>query len=196
MTNQETAGATQAPNVHNGTYTIESPERGHFTLKLYTVERGELAGKRIVALLVGADNVDDFRAVAFWDDDAREARVWKRYASGNRDAASSPLDGYHWGDKWNSTEQKLAIWTDLVNRAYRHTDTGLEELPTLPDGSAYDFRHKEGLFDEKGARMGTSYWKSHGYALLLEGRCLVCNRKLTDPTSIRLGIGPKCGGRS
>ena len=29
-----------------------------------------------------------------------------------------------------------------------------------------------------------------------EGRCGKCNRKLTDPTSIRLGIGPVCRGDS
>lgn len=34
-----------------------------------------------------------------------------------------------------------------------------------------------------------------GYRLLLEGRCVVCNRKLTEPTSILTGIGPICAGR-
>lgn len=33
-----------------------------------------------------------------------------------------------------------------------------------------------------------------GYAYHYEGRCLVCNRALTDPLSITLGIGPKCRG--
>lgn len=27
------------------------------------------------------------------------------------------------------------------------------------------------------------------------GRCCACGRELTDPESIRLGIGPQCGGR-
>jgi hypothetical protein len=27
-----------------------------------------------------------------------------------------------------------------------------------------------------------------------EGRCGKCNRKLTDPTSIRIGLGPVCRG--
>lgn len=34
-----------------------------------------------------------------------------------------------------------------------------------------------------------------GYTLLVEGRCIRCNRKLSDPTSIRTGIGPVCAGR-
>lgn len=30
---------------------------------------------------------------------------------------------------------------------------------------------------------------------LFETRCRVCNRPLTDPESIRRGVGPDCGGR-
>jgi hypothetical protein len=33
------------------------------------------------------------------------------------------------------------------------------------------------------------------YTILTEGRCCRCNRKLTEPTSIRTGIGPVCAGR-
>jgi len=33
------------------------------------------------------------------------------------------------------------------------------------------------------------------YELMLEGRCIKCNRKLTDPVSIETGIGPVCAGR-
>lgn len=188
-------GAAQAPNVHNGTYTIAHPSRGHFTLKLHTVDKGELAGKRVVSLLVGPDNVSNYRGVGFWNDERRTVHLWKRFASGQRDPQASPLDGRHWGDTWNATEQKLAIWTDLVNRAYTFTAGGLELLPTLGVGEPWE--HRDGtLFDERGERLGTSYWRGEGYTLLVEGRCVVCNRKLTDPDSIRLGVGPKCGGRS
>ncbi len=31
-----------------------------------------------------------------------------------------------------------------------------------------------------------------GYAIQHEGRCCCCGKKLTDPESIRLGIGPEC----
>ncbi len=34
------------------------------------------------------------------------------------------------------------------------------------------------------------------YEHLLEGTCVVCNRKLTNPESIKTGIGPVCAGRS
>lgn len=33
------------------------------------------------------------------------------------------------------------------------------------------------------------------YSLLMEGRCVKCNRVLTEPESIRTGIGPVCDGR-
>ena len=39
------------------------------------------------------------------------------------------------------------------------------------------------------------YWTSEGCELLLEGRCVVCNRKLTVPESIKSGIGPVCAGK-
>ncbi len=34
-----------------------------------------------------------------------------------------------------------------------------------------------------------------GYRLEHTGRCGRCNRLLTDPESIRTGLGPECGGR-
>lgn len=34
-----------------------------------------------------------------------------------------------------------------------------------------------------------------GYRLLIEGRCIRCNKVLTEPESIRTGIGPICAGR-
>lgn len=39
------------------------------------------------------------------------------------------------------------------------------------------------------------YWHAQGYKVQLEGRCVVCNRPLTDPTSIETGIGPICASR-
>ncbi len=161
MTENKNA-SIDALNVHNGTYTVSHPERGHFTLKLYTVtDNGDLRGKRILSLLVGPDNVTNYRGVAFWDDAHRTANIWKRF----RGREHIILDGRHWaggagGDGLSSQQKKIAIWADLVNRG------------------------------------GDGYWGQVGYEVLLEGRCVVCNRKLTDPDSIQLGIGPVCGGRS
>ena len=41
-----------------------------------------------------------------------------------------------------------------------------------------------------------SPWAARGYALLEEGRCVRCGRVLTEPESLRTGIGPVCAGRS
>ncbi len=37
--------------------------------------------------------------------------------------------------------------------------------------------------------------ESHGLLYHIEGRCRVCNLSLTNPLSVRLGIGPICRGR-
>lgn len=163
--------APPPPNVHNGTYTVSHPTQGHFTLKLYTSSKGGFAGKRILSLLTGPDNVTNYKGVAFWDDERQVVHVWRRF----RGERNIQIDGYHWiggeGTGLTTTQKKLAIWADL---AIRGDGTELKE-----DGTK---RH--------------GFWAGEGYRLLLEGRCLVCNRKLTEPESIRLGVGPKCGGRA
>lgn len=40
-----------------------------------------------------------------------------------------------------------------------------------------------------------SLWAEKGFTIMVEGHCLKCGRPLTDPISVRTGIGPKCGGR-
>lgn len=182
MTRQESAQAAQlpdtAPNVQNGTYTVDHPKQGHFTIKLHTAQQGSLAGKRILSLLTGPDNTSAYTGVAFWNDADKVAHVWRRHkGSGSR----MRVDGYNWQPEgWSQIEQKLAIWCDLATR---------------------------GWFDEDGVWIGAepgcddegpkrSFWATHGYTLLREGRCVKCNHKLTAPESIATGIGPKCGGRS
>lgn len=167
MTENTPATPVAPPNVFNGTYTVSHPDRGHFTLKVYTAQKGDLAGKRIVALLTGPDNTSNYTGVAFWNDEQRRAYVWRRF----KGAEDIILDGTQWargrGEGYgldapglSSVQKKLAIWADLVNRGER------------------------------------GFWYGEGYRVDLSGRCVVCNRELTDPESIRTGIGPKCGGRS
>jgi len=40
---------------------------------------------------------------------------------------------------------------------------------------------------------GLSPWAKN-YEFMLDGRCLVCNRHLTNPESVKTGIGPVCAG--
>jgi hypothetical protein len=41
---------------------------------------------------------------------------------------------------------------------------------------------------------GHSQW-AENYQIMLDGRCVRCNRRLTTPESIRSGVGPICEGR-
>ena len=38
-------------------------------------------------------------------------------------------------------------------------------------------------------------WTNKGYSCQIEKKCIVCNRKLTHPESLRTGIGPICANR-
>lgn len=151
-----------APMVKNGTYTVTNTERGeHYTLKLHTAQRGNLAGKRIISMLVGPNNEADFQGVAFWDDAKGRAYIWGKHRGTD---SVLPLDGNHWQEwpRWSRHEQKVTIFLDLAIR--------------IP--------------------LGHSHWRTRGYTLLCEGRCCVCNRKLTTPESIEYGIGPVCAQRA
>jgi hypothetical protein len=39
-----------------------------------------------------------------------------------------------------------------------------------------------------------SPWAVKGFTIMGEGRCIRCNRLLTEPNSIKSGIGPVCAG--
>ena len=111
-----------ALNLHNGTYTVEHPKHGHFTVKLYTAQRGELAGRRILAMLVGPDNVSNYRGVAFWLDEEKRANVWKRFRGPD---SRRPINGDHWQERgWSATEKRLAIWSDLAIRGTTEDEHG------------------------------------------------------------------------
>lgn len=161
---------TPGPLLHNGTYTVSHEQHGHFTVKLHTAQRGALAGKRIVSLLMGPDNQNDWKGVAFWREATEEgiefphAQVWKRHASVSRDPRIWPVNQFNWGEAWSVVEKKLATWLDVAIRG-REVDTD-----GLPCG----------------------YAAGIGYVCQLSGRCLRCNKELTHPESIRLGIGPTC----
>ena len=64
------------------------------------------------------------------------------------------------------------------------------------DGRVAVWSRHRGTALEKIARMieDPSRFHARGIEFQVEGRCIKCNRKLTDPESIRLGIGPVCRG--
>lgn len=96
---------------------------------------------------------------------------------------------------WNDKDQVANVW-----KKHKHPMSRLRI-----DGYHYPARHEMNMVREielklaiwasLAVREDKGYWYKEGYRLLLEGRCVVCNRKLTDPESIETGIGPVCAGR-
>ena len=128
---------------YNGTYTITAPSGEHRTFRVKT-QAGDAnfaPGQRIVELLVGQDNENDYKGFGFVSETG--IQVYRRFRDN--------------GKSFHELAAKM-LWS----------------LGTEGEASGY-------------------YAK--GCRLLLEKRCMRCNRKLTNPTSILTGIGPECAGR-
>jgi hypothetical protein len=123
--------------LYNGKYTITSPTGEHRTFEVRTVREGNLAGKRIVAMLTGPDNQTDYKGFGFVNDAG--IKVWRKVADS--------------GDFFQKVAKMLWV------------------MGTTGSNNEYARR---------------------GCTLQLSKRCVKCNRELTDPTSISLGIGPVC----
>lgn len=126
--------STQLPaqHIHNGYYTLTFPCGTHRTFRLFTQAKGKFAGKRMMGMLIGPDNTNDYETFAFLTETG--FAVWKRF-----------------------TNQKQAEYAS--------------KLWKMLNGEILD-----------------------DHELIESRRCLKCNRKLTDPESAKLGIGPSCRG--
>ena len=132
--------------IHNGRYTVQNTRTGEhrtFSVKTQKDNARFAPGKRIVALLTGPNNEDDYKGFGFVDGSGRSIAVWssKRGTTGKR----SHFEWY------------ANMLVDLI--------------------------------------CGGTEWAARGYVVLVERTCRVCNRTLTEPESIRSGIGPICAGR-
>ena len=67
------------PEIHNGYYTLTLPCGTHRTFRLYTQQKGKLAGKRLLGMLIGPDNTSDYEDFAFMGEAG--FAVWKRFAN-------------------------------------------------------------------------------------------------------------------
>lgn len=161
-----TAEPSAGPRVHNGAYTVSHEQHGHFTVKLYTAAPpSELAGLRILALLCGPSNETDWQGVAFWNESA-ESQVANVWSR----FKSETREHRHVPiDGWHWGDR----WTTVEKKLAIWSDLAVR--------GATEERH--------------GHWYENGYRLLCEGRCVVCNRLLTHPESIKLGIGPECRER-
>lgn len=129
--------AERVTPLYNGTYTITSPTGEHRTFRVRTAKGGNLAGKRIVAMLVGPDNQSDYRGFGF------------------------------------VTDTGVNVWRKSDSEFFRKVAKMLWVMGTTGTNNAY---------------------AAAGCEIQLSKACCRCNRELTDPTSIRLGIGPICRG--
>ena len=85
MTRDELTITPQQLNiaVHDCTITLTNPAKGtHRTFKIETVRGGGLDDKRIISLMVGTDNHNDFKGFGFVGEDGI-VRVWKRLQGSN-----------------------------------------------------------------------------------------------------------------
>jgi hypothetical protein len=96
---------------------------------------------------------------------------------------------------WNDGPHTVHVWSRFATPERRYHIDGFTW------GEHWNANEKKlGIWSDLAVRGATEerhgHWYGNGYRMQLEGRCVVCNRKLTHPESITLGIGPECGGRS
>ncbi len=131
----------RAAIIFNGYYTIKSNATGEhrtFSIRTQASDAEFAPGMRVLALLTGPNNEEDYKAFAFVED-----------------------DGFH---VWNSMRGE-GLWEKYAEMLWSLT-----------------------------LDAGFSPWAKN-YTLMMEGRCVRCNRLLTMPESVSSGIGPVCGGR-
>lgn len=127
----------EAIATHNGMITMLNPETGnHRTIRIRTQPQDSKfkPGERLIGLLTGPDNTNDFH----------------NFGEVNPDGS-------------------IKVW-------YKQRGTVMEQYARM-------IEHPE-VFQEKGIEY------------LFDTRCRRCNRQLSDPESVRNGIGPTCSGRN
>jgi hypothetical protein len=63
---------------HNGIITISNPATGnHRTFQIKTAKKGNLAGKRILSMLIGPDNTNDYLGIGFVDESG--IKIWNKH---------------------------------------------------------------------------------------------------------------------
>lgn len=128
---------------HNGRITIENRASGDyrtFRIKTQPKDSNFMPGVRLVGLLTGADNENDYENFGILQPTGH-ITLWRKHRNNGA----------------------FFYFCDMLLNPVKYES---HKTPKAPLGYAYHY----------------------------EGRCRVCNRALTEPTSILLGIGPKCRG--
>lgn len=132
--------------IPNGIYTFTNTKGEHRTFKVKTQKKDAkfAPGRRIAALLTGADNENDYTGFGFIEEDGK-VKVWNT--------------------RRNSTYEYYAKMIALAGQVVNLTKEETE---------------------------GVIHCSGHRYEFKASRRCMVCNRTLTCPESIKTGIGPIC----
>jgi hypothetical protein len=149
-----TATVKLAPIGFNGIYTLTNVQTGEhrtFSVRTQKDDAKFAPGSRIVALLTGPNNEEDYTGFGFVND--RGVHVWKS----KRGDAGKPSAFDH--------------YAAIVYRAL-----------TFLKGNG------EVLTGEIG-------YMGRRYTVQLAKRCLACNKRLTNPTSIARGYGDDCAAK-
>lgn len=91
---------------------------------------------------------------------------------------------------WHDADGFVQVWTK--HRSWAHKYPRINGRTWSKTWNKTEKRLA--MWADLALRGDKGFWSSHDYGLMLEGRCVRCNRPLTDPKSIELGIGPKCRG--
>ena len=63
---------------HNGEITLTNPKTGgHRTFRIKTCKKGNLEGKRILSMLIGPNNEEDYLGIGFVDENG--IYIWRKY---------------------------------------------------------------------------------------------------------------------
>lgn len=89
------------------------------------------------------------------------------------------------------TEEGIYKRGDSLFQVFASRNGGHLLAKELVDGS-WEYRGAAGRFVQDGERLSLDEAKQYGRTT---GRCIICQRLLTNPESVEAGIGPVCGGR-
>jgi hypothetical protein len=161
--------------IPNGVWTVINEKAGtHRTVKVETVDAPEkpgLHGKRIVYLMNGTDNLFDFTGVAFLE--TKFAPVEKEYDetvsyTGIHDDCGFTFEHDHVEKKTRSVlkpQDEVVVWKRLKGtQNHKIIDAWFRIITVGISGARFE----------------------------LAKHCVRCNRLLTNPESIALGVGPIC----
>lgn len=128
---------------------------------------------------------------------ATESQVFDIRTHNGRITASNPATGNHRTFRVRTQPQdaKFAPGKRVVSLLVGpDNESDYQGFAFVDEFGIQVWRSKLGGVYETYARMlaNPDAWAEKGVEWQFEGRCRVCNRALTDPVSIELGIGPVC----